>query len=98
VDPVNVAVTLRADVMETVQVEVPLHAPDQPENVEPVAAVAVRVTLVPDAKEAEQVAPQLIPAGLDVTVPDPVPAFVTVSVYVGLVNVAVTLADWVMRT
>jgi hypothetical protein len=36
-----------------------------------VAAEAVRVTEVPDAYEAEHVAPQLMPAGLLVTVPEP---------------------------
>jgi hypothetical protein len=44
-----VAVTFRAVVIETVQVDVPVQAPDQPENVDPVAGVAVRVTLVPYA-------------------------------------------------
>src|SRR2546427_8994720 len=51
----------------------------QPVKVEPAAGLAVRVTAVPLAKLAEQVATQLIPAGLLVTVPDPVPASVTVS-------------------
>jgi len=37
----------------------------------PVAAVAVRLTLVPSLKLAVQVGGQLIPAGLLVTVPDP---------------------------
>ena len=45
---VKVAVTLRAWVMDTVQVPVPEHPPpDQPVNVDPEEAVAVRVTLVP---------------------------------------------------
>ena len=45
--PVNVAVTLRAAVMDTAHVPVPVHAPLQPVKVEPVVAAAVRVTLVP---------------------------------------------------
>ena len=48
-DPLNVAVTLRAAVMDVVQVPVPLHAPLQPANVDPLAAAAVRVTEVPPA-------------------------------------------------
>ena len=76
---VNVAVTLRAWVRLTVQVPVPLHpSPLQPVKVEPRAAVAVRVTLVPKSKAALHVVPQLIPAGLLVTVPLPVPAWLTV--------------------
>ena len=44
----NVAVTFRAAVIDTVQaVAVPLHAPLQPPNVEPLAAAAVSVTDVP---------------------------------------------------
>ena len=55
----------------------PLHAPLNPEKLYPVAAVAVRLMLVPSLKLAVQVEGQLIPAGLLVTVPDP--ATVTVS-------------------
>ena len=65
----NVAVTERAAVIDTVHVPVPVHAPLQPANVEPDAGVALKVTTVPLLKEAEQVLPQLIPAGLLVTVP-----------------------------
>jgi len=79
VEVLNVAVTLRAAVIDVVQVPVPVHAPLQPANVEPLAATAVRVTEVPEAKFAVQVVPQLMPAGDDVTVPAPVPAFVTAS-------------------
>ena len=47
----NVAVTLRACVILTVHVLVPLHpSPLQPVNVEPLFAVAVSVTLVPKSK------------------------------------------------
>src|SRR5438552_7389138 len=63
----------------------------QPVKVEPAAAVAVNVTAVPLAKLAEQVAPQLIPAGELVTVPLPVPAGVTVRVKVCTVKVALTV-------
>lgn len=44
---VNVAVTERAAVMDTAQVEVPVHAPLQPVNVDPLAGAAVSVTEVP---------------------------------------------------
>ena len=43
----NVAVTERAAVIDTVQAPVPLHAPPQPANVEPLAAAGVRVTDAP---------------------------------------------------
>jgi len=66
----------------TVQVPVPAQeAPLQPANTEPLVAAAVRVTLVPESKLPEQVAPQLIPAGALVTVPEPVPDFVTDNEY-----------------
>jgi hypothetical protein len=90
---VNVAVTEVAAVTVTTQVPVPEHGAPQPVNVDPVAGAAVKVTCVPLANGAAQVAPQLIPAGALVTVPVPVPAFVTVKVkFVVLsANVAVTL-------
>ena len=75
----NVAVTDELAVRFTVHVPVPVQAPDQPANVEPEVAAAVSVTCVPLAKLALQVAPQLIPEGLLVTVPAPVPASATVS-------------------
>ena len=56
----------------TAQVAVPLQAPDQPANVELAPGVAVSVIAVPLAKLAVHVVPQLIPAGLLVTVPAPV--------------------------
>jgi len=77
---VNVAVTDLAALIETVQVDaMPLHSPPQPAKVIPLLAAAVKVTLEPAAKFAEQVLPQEIPAGADVTVPPPVPALATVS-------------------
>ena len=89
----NVAVTDRSALIVTVQVPVPEQPPPlQPVNAEPAAGVAVSVTTVPSLNDAAQVAPQLIPAGELVTVPEPVPVFVTVSVCVICVNVAVT--DW----
>jgi hypothetical protein len=84
-----------------VQVPVPEHPPpDQPVNVEPDVADALRVTWVPASNWAEQVVPQLIAPGgvVEVTVPVPVPAFETVSVYFGSVNVAVTPCAWFMVT
>ena len=45
----NVAVTDLAALTDTIQVEeVPVHAPPQPANVEPEAATAFKVTLLPD--------------------------------------------------
>ncbi len=76
----NVAVTDFETSMDTVQGPVPEQAPLQPANVDPALATAVSVTVVPLAKAAEQMEPQLIPAGELVTVPDPVPALVTVNV------------------
>ncbi len=74
------AVTFCAFVMLNVQVRVPLQAPLQPLKVEPVAAVAVRVTGVPLSKLELQVLPQLIPAGVLVTLPLPFPLLVTLRV------------------
>jgi hypothetical protein len=77
---------------------VPVQAPLQPVKVDPVAGVAVRVTLVPLLKDALQVLPQLIPDGAEVTVPVPVPALATVKANVGRANVAVTLRAVVILT
>jgi hypothetical protein len=95
---VKVAVTLVAVVMETVHVPVPEHAPPQPANVEPLEGVAVSVTDVPWSNVALQAEPQLIPAGLDVTVPVPDPASVTASTWPD--SAKLTATDWaaVMET
>jgi hypothetical protein len=77
---VKLAPTVCAWVIVTVQgLAVPVQAPDQPLNVEPAVAAAVKVTLAFLVKLALQVAPQLIPAGELVTVPLPVPDLLTVN-------------------
>jgi hypothetical protein len=75
--------------MDTEQVPVPEHAPPQPAKVWPAPAVADSETVVPWLKLAEQVPPQLMPAGLEVTVPSP--DFETVRGYWLRVKVAVTV-------
>jgi hypothetical protein len=85
--------------MATVQIDVPLHAPLQPSNVEPGAAAAVSVTLAPLPKLAEHVEPQSIPAGSLVTPPEPLPDVVTEREKVGRrVKVAVTALAAVIAT
>ncbi len=87
----NVAVTLLFASMVTLHV-VPLTVlqPDQLAKLQPCAGVAVSVTAVPCWNGAEHVAPQLIPAGLLVTVPEPL--LFTVSVRFTRSNVAVTVS------
>ncbi len=83
-EPLNVAVTARACVIDTVQLPVPVHAPFQPAKVEPLAAAAVSITDAPLVKFALQDVPQLMPEGDEVMVPVPVPALVTVRAIPGL--------------
>jgi hypothetical protein len=78
----NVALTVVAALTVTAQVPVPEQAPLQPANVDPATEVAVRVSAVPAVTDCEQVAPQLMPAGVPVTVPEPDPFLVTESVTV----------------
>ena len=75
----NVAPTVAAAFMVTLQVDVPLQAPVQPAKVELAAGVGVSVTAVPAAKLAAHVVPQLMPAGVLAMLPVPVPEGVTVS-------------------
>ncbi len=71
--------TLRALSSLTVHVSlVPEQAPDQPTNFDVLAGLAVSVTERPESNDAEQVVPQLIPDGDDVTEPWPSPFLVTV--------------------
>ena len=77
---VNVAVTAWLELRVTAHVPVPEHPPPlQMVKTEFAFGVAVSVTIVLGVKLAEQVPTpgQLIPAGLLVTVPPPVPASVT---------------------
>jgi len=70
----KVAVTVLAASIVRAQVLVPEHPPpDQPAKVESAAAVAVKVTEVPELYVSVQSVPQLMPAGEEVTVPDPWP-------------------------
>jgi len=94
----NVAVTDVSVVKSTVHVPDPLQPPVHPANVDPVDGAAVSVTLVPLVKFALHVAPQLIPAGLLVTVPVPVPASATLNAGVTALKVAVTEAFWLNVT
>jgi hypothetical protein len=56
-----------------------VQEPDHPSKVEPDSGVSVNTTAVPLGKLAVQVPGQLIPAGLLVTIPEPVPALATVN-------------------
>lgn len=74
----NVAVTLLAAVPIVIeQVDVPVQAPVQPANSDPVAGTAVRTMVEPVLTFALQVPGQLMPPTLLVTDPEPVPASVT---------------------
>jgi hypothetical protein len=81
----NVAV---ADVLVVrVQEPIPEQPPLHPENLEPASAMGVSVAVVPLIKFAEQVLLQLMPAGLLVTVPLPLPANTTETLKVAAVPV-----------
>jgi hypothetical protein len=59
------------------------------------SGVAVKVTTAPPVNGAEQVAPQLILAGLLVTVPLPKPARVTVKIWPPLLMAMIRVKFWV---
>src|SRR5436190_4407676 len=81
----NVAVTSLAALIVTRHLFSPLTEP-QPDQVTallPAAAAPVSVTVVPSSNSAAHSVPQLMPAGELVTVPEPVPCFLTVSLNLG---------------
>src|SRR5882724_183139 len=87
----NVAVTVVAALIVTMQVPVPEQPPPlQPVTVELASGVALKVMAVPLANGAAHVAPQAMPAGELVMVPVPVPDLLTVSVKDCCAKVAVT--------
>jgi hypothetical protein len=95
---VKIAVALRSAVMTSVQVAaVPVQAPLQPVKLEPGAATAVSVTVVPFVTLVVHVAPQAMPAGLLVTVPVPVPEVATVTVALA-VNLAIAVRSVVIES
>jgi hypothetical protein len=65
---------------------VPVHAPVQPPNAEPAAALAVRTTVDPLLNCDEHVGGQLIALGWLVTVPEPAPEIATVAGKVTALN------------
>src|SRR5438128_2380210 len=69
--------TAESAVSVMLQPPAPLHVPPQPPKRHPPSAVATSETGTPESKAAEQLVPQSIPAGVDLTVPEPV--FETVS-------------------
>jgi hypothetical protein len=77
-DVENVAAQARAALIVTTP-SLQSASPLQPPNVEPLAGAAVSVTTVPLAYTSLQSPPQLMPGGLDVTVPLPVPVTDTFS-------------------
>ena len=79
--PSKVATTFAGDVVRvTSQVPAPLHAPLQPVKCAEPEGVAVTEIFVPGANPALQVDPQLMPLGLLVIVPAPVPFVCTVRI------------------
>jgi hypothetical protein len=73
----KVAVTDLAESIVTEQAPVPEQAPPQPAKTEPGDGLGDNATTVPEVKSWLQVLPQLMPAGLLVTDPAPVPALAT---------------------
>jgi len=90
------------DKRDTVHVKpLPVQSPSHLANCEPVAALAVSVTEVPCTKDCEanvQLASQLRPAGLLLTVPWPVPDLDRVSGLCVMLKVAPTAREDCMPT
>jgi hypothetical protein len=76
--------------MEIAQAPVPEQAPLHPAKVDPAFAVSVKVTGVPLVKFALHVTGQLMPVGVLVIEPEPLPDKLTNSGKVTALNVAVT--------
>src|SRR6478735_3843166 len=69
----KLAATLLSVFIVTKQGPVPEQPPpDQPVKLDPAGGVANKSTCVPSSNELEQAPPQSIPAGIDVTPPEPV--------------------------
>ncbi|MEZ4402236.1 MAG: hypothetical protein R3B06_19585 [Kofleriaceae bacterium] len=83
----KLAVTSAEPATTKLHVPVEQPAPVHPVKIESPAAVAVSASDVPGGYASEQSAPQLMPTGLDVTVPVPVPVRDTATVPLGA-NVA----------
>src|SRR5204863_178645 len=97
--PVKFADTALLAPIVTVQVDpFELSQPVHPVNTDKVAGVAVSVTAVPITKSLLHAAPQLIPAGDEVTVPLPIPVIDTVSVNRLSMKIAVTDLAFVIET
>jgi hypothetical protein len=79
----NLAVTILAEVIDSVQSFTPVQLPVYPTNTNPEAGVAWSVTDWPCGNPWAHPVPQLMPAGMLVTVP--LPSSVTDSVYVFVV-------------
>ena len=76
----KLAVTVVAAFITTTQVPVPEQpAPLQPANWNPAAGVAVSVTFVPALYDSVQSAPQAIPGGTELTLPEPLTTTVRVT-------------------
>ena len=94
----NVAVTDLAMSIVTMHAPVPPHAPLQPVKAEPGSGVGVSVTMVFGGNVAVHVVPQSMPAGEELTEPEPAPPSETVRSMGAKSNVAVTLSDALIET
>jgi hypothetical protein len=96
------ASTTRPALIFVRQVPVPEHGPNQPRNECPLFGLAVRVTVTPSLNFAEhpvaattpRVMVQLIPDGLEVTTPSPVPLPVIRSVRFTATTAASCSVGW----